>query len=480
MDKLRGLGPRSYWWWSAGVAIVIVAVLVTPLARTRPGYDPYGWLAWGWRTLHGGLDTNAAPSFKPLPYLFTVPYALAGRGAELRLWMDTVTALSLAGVAVAGRLAYRLTVGSDASRRWAGALAAAVAMAAVLGLHDETGETYLHYVLSAQSDPIVVALVLGAIDCGLSRRWRACWGLTVLAALGRPEVWPLAAVLGLWWWRLPARSAVARGLIVAGVAVVVALWFGIPALTSRSALVAADNAYHFPGAPTGDKLTGVLGRFWLQSPWPLLAAAALAVAAATARRDRTVLVLAGGAVLWIAVEVAMTLHGWPGLGRYLFEPSAVADVLGAALAGRLLAGDLSGRRIPARALGAVLAAALVAAMIAPSVDQAHAERQDLIGPGGQHARTARLADLAKVVGSLGGPARVRGCGELVINVEYQSAAAFLAGENVSAVGVKLAKALRHRRPLIVLTPQRVGPSWTVHGVRQTAPACRQALSGRSG
>ena len=47
-------------------------------ARTRPGYDPYGWLVWGQLTIHLELDTNGAPSWKPLPYLFTVPYALFG------------------------------------------------------------------------------------------------------------------------------------------------------------------------------------------------------------------------------------------------------------------------------------------------------------------------------------------------------------------------------------------------------------------
>ena len=59
------------------------------MGRTRPGFDPYGWLVWGQQTLTGTLDTNAAPSWKPLPYLFTVPYALVGH-YQLWLWMITV------------------------------------------------------------------------------------------------------------------------------------------------------------------------------------------------------------------------------------------------------------------------------------------------------------------------------------------------------------------------------------------------------
>jgi len=31
----------------------------------------------GHQTLAGNLNTNAAPSWKPLPYLFTVPYAIS-------------------------------------------------------------------------------------------------------------------------------------------------------------------------------------------------------------------------------------------------------------------------------------------------------------------------------------------------------------------------------------------------------------------
>jgi hypothetical protein len=132
------------WWAAAALLTVAVAVLITPWAGTRPGYDPYGWLAWGWRTWHGGLDTSAAPSFKPLPYLFTLLYALAGHAAQLRLWMDSATAVALAGVALAGRLAWRLTgatgaTGATGRRRWAGAVAAAIAIVAVLGLHDESG-----------------------------------------------------------------------------------------------------------------------------------------------------------------------------------------------------------------------------------------------------------------------------------------------------------------------------------------------------
>ena len=127
------------------------------LGPTRPGFDPYGWLMWGHMTMHGGLDTNAAPSWKPLPYLFTAPYALFG-SYELWLWMITSVAISLSGVVFAARIAYRLT-DAPPERRWAAWAAAVFAGAALLGIQD-----YFHYILSSQSDPMIVSLCLAAID----------------------------------------------------------------------------------------------------------------------------------------------------------------------------------------------------------------------------------------------------------------------------------------------------------------------------
>ena len=168
---------RQHPWWSVSIAVGMLSVVVVYWAGTRPGFDPYGWLVWGQQTLHGSLDTNAAPSWKPLSYIFTVPYALAGHRLELRLWMITAVAVSLSGVVFAARIAYKLT-DAPPQRRWAATLAGAFAGLAVLGLQD-----YAHYVLSSQSDPMIVSLCLGAIDCHLYKRYRAAFVLGALAAL---------------------------------------------------------------------------------------------------------------------------------------------------------------------------------------------------------------------------------------------------------------------------------------------------------
>src|SRR5579875_3780661 len=100
--------PRRGVGAAIAFVLLVVAAAATFAAGTRPSFDAYGWLDWGRMALHGGLDTNAAPSWKPLPFLFTLVFGLFGRAAELRLWMVLVTFTSLAGVWWAARLASAL------------------------------------------------------------------------------------------------------------------------------------------------------------------------------------------------------------------------------------------------------------------------------------------------------------------------------------------------------------------------------------
>ena len=493
-------GPRDATiaaWCAGAVAVVAVAVGLTSWARTRPGFDPYGWLTWGQMTLHGGLDTNAAPSWKPLPYVFTLVDALFGR-AEMRLWLVTATAVSLAGMVFAARLAYRLS-GAASTRRWAGWVAGAFAGVALLGVHDGSYD-YLHYVLSAQSDPMIAALLLAAIDCHLCRRPRAAFVLGVLAALGRPEVWPFLLGYAVWLW----RAHRARWLLVAGAVAIVALWFGIPALTSRSWFVAGDNAIGSGRAPGGDRVTTMIHRLLEESPWPIWIAALSTAGLAAWRRDRNrdldldrvTLALAAGVVVWEVIEIAFALHGWPGLGRYLFEPSAVVIVLAGAFVGRALAGGLgvgaaglglgakaragglgspAVGRLGSPAVGAVLVAALLAGVVGPELARARSERHDLLG---QRARTAEIDALAPTIDRLGGPARIRACGEALVGLQYQTLLAYTIGENVNRVGFKYPQPGHPHNPIILFTPapSGAGTGWSVRAMRQTRPQCR-SLSG---
>ena len=77
-----------------------------------------------------------------------------------------------------------------------------------------------------------------------------------------------------------------------------------------------------PEGPNGDRdpVRGLkLARGWV--------AAAATVALAAWRRRRAVLLVAAGALLWVLIEVAFALHGFPAVPRYLFEPGAIVAVL---------------------------------------------------------------------------------------------------------------------------------------------------------
>jgi hypothetical protein len=454
---------RKYPAVVIAVGLLIVSTALVLWARTRPGFDPYGWLVWGHQTVVGNLDTNAAPSWKPLPYLFTVPYALFGH-YELWLWMITSVAISLSGVIFAGRIAYRLT-GAPPERRYAGIVAGVFAGVALLGIRD-----YSHYILSYQSDPIIVSLSLGAIDCHLSRRPRWAFALGALAALGRPEVWLFLFVYSVWAWRaIPSM----RWLIATGVALLVVFWFGIPALTSRSPFVAGTNAMGSGRALHNNKVFGTIDRFLDLHEAPLEIAALLSVALALWRRDRVTLALAGGALAWVIIEIAFALHGWPGLPRYMFAAGGMMVVLAGSLVGRLLAEPL---RIPRMArlagapiwVGGAVVVAIVASLVPAAVSRERIEHKDLRV---QRARTTEIKRLASTITRLGGAARLRACGEPLTRLEYQTILAWQLRVNVATVGFKYGPAIHRGGPIVLFTPHRSG--WTVQALHQRLAQCRR-------
>jgi hypothetical protein len=407
--------------------MLVLATIVMEWARARPGYDPYGWLVWGHLTIHGKLDTNGAPSWKPLPFLFTVPYALFGKHA-LQLWMITAFAFSLSGLVFAWRVAFWL-VDAPPERRYAAYAAGLVAALSVLGI-----DIYLHSILSAESDTMIVALCLAAADCIICRRYRWAFWAWWLAALGRPEVWAPMALYVIWAWRsIPAM----RRQMVIGIVLIPVLWLGIPALTSKSPFSAASLAERSPRALHGNKLTGTFSRFLGLDAGPIKLAALIATGMAIVRRDRPVLLLAGGVVLWVLIEAAFALHGWPAVSRYMYEPAAGVCVLAGVFVGRVILDARSilawmHLRVSPRVAGWA-AAAVVAIFVVSLVPVAHgrinAERADLTQ---QRARTAEISLLASVVNRLG-PSRILACGQPNIGIEWQSILAWDLGTNTGVL-----------------------------------------------
>ena len=439
-----------------GVALLVVSTLIVVWARTRPGFDPYGWLVWGQQTLKWSLDTNAAPSWKPLPYLFTVPFAIAGH-YQLWLWMITLVAATLAGAVFAARIAYRLTP-KTGGRRYPAVIAAAVAAAGVLAIHN-----YAHFWLSAQSDSMIVTLCLGAIDCHLSGRYRWSFAFWILASLGRPEAWLFAGLYAIWAWRAVPSM---RWFIGIGIVLTALLWFGIPALTSRSAFQAGNSALGSGRALKHNKIFGTIDRFLDLQETPLELLALLSVALAAWRRDRFTLGLAAVVVGWVVVEIAFDLHGWPGNGRYMFPAAAILAVVAAVAVGRLLADPPKPPHLLGIA-GVALVVLFVAAMAPAAVTHVRDERTDLKV---QRLRTKEINRLSGAIRQAGGAALIRRCGEPLTRLEYQSILAWNLRVNVATVGWKYAQAIARRNPIVLITPEPNG--WKVQALHQRLPQCR--------
>jgi hypothetical protein len=449
-------------WLVAAVAMLVVGLIIVHWARARPGYDPYGWLVWGHLTLHGKLDTNGAPSWKPLPFLFTLPYALTGKHA-LTLWMITAFGSSMAGVVFAWRVAFKL-VDAPPERRYAAYLAGLVAGAALLGIFQ-----YLHSIFSAESDTIIVTLCLAAVDCMLERRFR--WALWIwwLAALGRPEAWAPMGLYVLWAWRYQPEM---RRQIVAGLVLIPVLWFGIPAITSKSAFSAGSLAERSPRELHGNKITGTLSRFSELNAASVKIAAAIAVVLACFRRDRAVLMLAGGVALWVVVEAAFALHGWPAVPRYMYEAAGGVCVLAGVFAGRVILDAPAvlrwvGQRIDQPRLSwlsspvtAGLASGFVLLVFALSLHGAARnrliyERTDLSD---QRARTHEILLLNQVVQRLGGP-KIRGCGKPNIGIAFQSVLAWDLGTNTGILYFSAKHQREHPQSVVNMYPHSYG--WQV-------------------
>jgi hypothetical protein len=438
---------------------VLSAVLFVALTNMRPAYDAYGWLDWGRQLLHWNLNTNGAPSWKPLPFLFTVPYALADHNVQMWLWMVTAVAGTLAGSVFAARIAYRLTRPCP-ERRYVPFVAATFAGVGVLGI-----DNYPQLVLIANSDPMIVTLCLACIDAHLSGRPRLALAALILASLGRPEVWVFAAGYAAWAWRAVPSM---RVFAVLGLFVIPLLWFGVPALTAKSWFISGDLALNSRNLIHGNKVVGVLNRLLGLYSLPMQLAAGLSMLLAAVRRDRAMLVLTGLAWLWVVIEIGFAYHGWSAVPRYLIEPAAVMIVVAAVGVGRVLAASPS--LVLMRWAAAAVVLVLIVALI-PSATSRVRATHDEITVVRHNAR--QLRRLEAVIARLGGAARIRACGQPVTFVGFQSELAWEIGLNVGFVGYKPGKSIHKGLPIVFFEPHQYG--WQVRPIH-SLPSDRSACA----
>lgn len=405
--RARGRDESGAWWpLSAGrfyllLALVALAIgALSLLIPSTPSYDPWAWIIWGREIVHINLQTTGGPSWKPLPMIFTVPFALFGN-AEPNLWLVIARAGAVAAVVMVFRLSFRLTrqIGSyftrapaDPGRLTKIAPALLAGTIAAVGLALSGG--YISDNALGYSEGLATALMLVAIERHLDGRPRQAFAVGFFVALDRPEIWLFWGPYGLWlFWKDPG----ARKLVVALFLLIPVFWFLPEYWGSGHFLRGVNRAQH----PRSNSLAFAKSPFvseLVDAAWPTillrikLAGAALVAVVAVVlwrgwRRDgraalqtsqgraQLVAALCGLAgLVWFVVIATLTQIGFSGNNRYLVIGSALVEVCGAVawgwaaqeignFAGRLLSRGRQAGAAVARA-GSWSALAAVAAVFA--------------------------------------------------------------------------------------------------------------------
>ncbi|HEX4012099.1 MAG TPA: hypothetical protein VHX62_18905 [Solirubrobacteraceae bacterium] len=348
--------PRNFYISLTVVALIVGALSL--LVPSTPSYDPWSWLLWGHEIVHGSLTiTTGGTSWKPLPMIFTIPFALFGRAAP-DLWLVVARAGAFAAVVMVFRLSYRLTrqVGGlfgDADAQvgrlavMAPALLAGAIGAVSLALSASGG--FVSSNTLGYSEGFAAALLLIAIERLLDGKPRQAFAVGFFVALDRPEIWLFWGALGLWLlWKDPA----ARVWVVGSAVLVVILWFvpvdlgcGSFSCSVSRAVHPRSNSLAFASSPFEAELS--------QAAWPTMllrikvVAALLVIAVAVilwrewrrggtaalatpANRARLFTALMGiGGLAWFVVIAVMTQIGFSGNNRYLVLGSALVDICAA-------------------------------------------------------------------------------------------------------------------------------------------------------
>jgi hypothetical protein len=381
------------------VAGAVAAGLASLAVPSTLGYDAWAWMVWGRELVHLDLSTTGGPSWKPLPALLVAPLAWIGGVAPVA-WLAAMRAAAL----VALLAAYR--VGARLAGPVAGATAA-IALALSADLYRTT--------LLGSTEPLLIALVLGAADRHLAGRRGAALVLVALAALIRPEAWPFLVLYGAY---AGYADRAARPLAAAAVTLPIAIWLGLDWAGSGSALhgghVAAGTA-EGSAARTSHPGLEVLRRGLDTVLVPVLVLAAGALVEGARRRERTTLALGAVALAWTAIVAVMAQGGYPGLRRYLVVPGALACVL-AGVAMAWLLGALRARAARIVAVGVVAAVAAVPAF--------HRAREDGRLLSVARAEADQLRELRRAVADAGGRGAVVRAGRPVVNPWVQTALAW--------------------------------------------------------
>lgn len=479
-DRGAAAPPLWRWWVWALVAGAVIggAVAVVLASGMTPSFDAYGWLVWGHQLLYGNLNLNAAPSWKPLMIIFTLPMALLGTGdLPPRLLAIVTTTGTLATAPFAARIAYRLLVtdrGPSLTRRvraaaWIAVLCAAVGALGLQGLPIPAGgppQSLWRLTFIADSDPLCAALVLAAFDAHLARRPKLAYVLLFFAGLNRPEAWAIIGLYGLYlMWRVPGT----RALVLGSWALTAIAWYLPTAVAAKSIFQASKLDQGKASAITGEPVLPVLQRWATFYEWPMQVAALLGIAFGLLRRDRGVLLATLATVVWLGVEMLFALHGFSAVARYMIEPADLMVVVGAYGIGQALAGPWEGMGRPAGRWALAMAAPLVAIGLLAGLGYFLHIRQSrvraLVPAVRNYGRVKH--HLSEAVARAGGPAAVLACGPPAAKNQFQTQMAWTMGLNGNQVLFNPSWLIRHHTRMVLFTQFGVN-SWRVRAFNMPA------------
>lgn len=416
--------------------------LATPSVPTT---DPWGWIVWGREVAHLDLDTSSggSPSWKPLPVLLTTPLSVFG-DALPELWLIAARAGGLMGLVLAVVLAARLLGGP---RRAVTIAAGAVAM---LALVLSTG--WLRSLLHGYSEPLVLALLFGAVVAHTGGRRTLPLVLLVLAGLARPELWAVIGLYGLWLWRSGTLSFAKTFLLLLPIPV---LWFGGDLWGAGDALHGSSEAASIANLrkiSLGQMLSETFGGGMLVVPVMALIGVALRP------QDSTLRLLAGACTGYIGYLCLLVALGYPSTSRFLELPVGVLCVLAGVGAGSALQAVLER---PRRAVGShkVAAAAALAGVVVLGVARGPTAPSTFSGA---HERAVLQLDMRDAVKALGRE-RLARCGDPVLPADLhwnEAAVAFTIDGHLSSVRRVLPwNALDGEltRPAVMLAPLAAPP-----------------------
>lgn len=314
----------------AAAALAIGALSL--LYPSTPTYDPWAWIIWGREIVHLDLQTTGGPSWKPLPVLFTMVFSLFGSAAP-DLWLVVARGGAILAVMLAFRLGARLT-----SREWSVASVTAGFIAAVALI---ISSQFVRTMSLGNSEGLMVAFTLWAIERHLDGKYRQAFVLVFLASLLRPEIWLFLGVYGLWLVLIDRK---ALWLVVSGGVLTLALWFLPEYWGSGNFNRAADRAQQpNPNSPAFAEhpFVQVIKDTWPLVITPVKAAAAFALVLAAIdwirnRRQGAVLAVGLLGFSWIVLIALMTQAGFSGNPRYIILGTSLLAVCGGVGFGRVV------------------------------------------------------------------------------------------------------------------------------------------------